>query len=76
MKIFTLKPAYEQYALSRAYVPEHIPVLMETISGATTFLAEDYLGFTKDNWLIFVGYPLKILFDQAQCNHLIARAKR
>lgn len=67
-------PSSERYALARAYVPEHIPALMATISQATPFLVEDYLGFAKDNWVIFVGYPLETPFNAAQCDQRIARA--
>jgi hypothetical protein len=63
----------EQYALAHAYVPEHIPALMATISHAVSFLVEDYLGFTKDNWVIFVGYPLVNRFDSARCNEIVAQ---
>jgi hypothetical protein len=64
----------EQYALAHAYVPEHIPALMATISQAAPFLIEDYLGFAKDNWIIFVGYPLETPFEAAQCDQCITRA--
>lgn len=64
----------EQYILTHAYVPEHIPALMTAISQAAPFLVEDYLGFAKDNWVIFVGYPLETPFDAAQCDQRIARA--
>ncbi len=66
--------AGELYALTHAYVPEHIPALMTTISQAEPFLIEDYLGFAKDNWVIFVGYPLETPFDAAQCDQRVARA--
>ena len=66
-------PADERYALARAYVPEHIPSLMATISRAAPFLVEDYLGFAKDNWVIFVGYPLAQEFSAEQCDETIAR---
>lgn len=67
-------PPNEQYALAHAYVPEHIPSLMTAISQATPFLVEDYLGFAKDNWVIFVGYPLETPFDATRCDQSIARA--
>ncbi|MBN1454416.1 MAG: hypothetical protein JW963_25590 [Anaerolineales bacterium] len=67
-------PSRERYALSRAYVPEHIPALMATVSRAAPFLIEDYLGYAKDNWVIFVGYPLETPFDPALCDERIARA--
>jgi hypothetical protein len=68
-----LGPGHECYALSRAYVPEHIPALMATVSHAVPFLIDDNLGFAKDNWVIFVGYPLETSFDPTTCDERIAR---
>jgi hypothetical protein len=48
----------EDYIREKAYVPEHVIPLMMGISQAEPFLQEDYLFFLKDNWMIFVGYPL------------------
>lgn len=48
----------EKYIFSKAYIPEHIPNLMVPISGGEPFLDEGYLCFAKENWLIFIGYPL------------------
>jgi len=69
---FPLTPVDERYALTQAYVPEQIPSLMATISHATAFLIEDYLGFAKDNWVIFVGYPLGTQFSASRCDELVA----
>lgn len=63
----------EHYALVNAYVPEQIPSLMTTISHAAPFFIEDYLGFAKDNWVIFVGYPFTARYDATHCDALIAR---
>ncbi|MEW5719104.1 MAG: hypothetical protein AB1817_10785 [Chloroflexota bacterium] len=71
----TFTPADERYARARAYVPEHIPSLMTTISRAAPFLIEDYLGFAKDNWVILVGYPLTQKFSAEQCDKIVARAR-
>jgi len=65
--------ADEQFALAHAYVPEHIPALMEKISRAAPLLLEDYLSFAKDNWIIFIGYPLTTSFDAIHCDEIIAR---
>jgi hypothetical protein len=46
------------YILSHAYVPEHIVDLMVLLSEGEPFLSKDYLSYRKDNWLIFIGYPL------------------
>ena len=48
----------EEYIREKAYVPEHVIPLMVGISQAEPFFEEDYLFFWKDNWMIFVGYPL------------------
>jgi hypothetical protein len=69
---FKLNPADERCALANAYVPEQIPSMMATISHAEPFLIEDYLGFAKDDWVIFVGYPLKAQFEADHCSKLVA----
>jgi len=56
--------AQEEYILKKAYVPEHIIRLMVGISGGEPFLAEDHVFFVKDQWLIFVGYPLDRDFQE------------
>jgi len=48
----------EEYILRQAYVPEHIPNLMVGVSKGEPYLIGDYVIFIKDDWLIFVGYPL------------------
>jgi hypothetical protein len=53
-----ITPKDEEYILARAYVPEQIISLMVLISKGEPFLIEDCLCYVKDNWLIFVGYPL------------------
>lgn len=43
-------------------MPEHIVSLMVLLSKGEPFLIEDYIYFKKDNWLIFIGYPLEQQF--------------
>jgi len=64
----------EGYISERAYIPEHILNLMVPISRGEPFLKEDYLGFVKDNWLIFVGYPLDGNFSQVRGERVLKRA--
>ena len=64
-------PDEEAYVLERAYVPEHIVSLMALISKGDSFLIEDHLGFTKDNWLILVGYPLDGNFSRERCERIL-----
>lgn len=42
----------------QAYLPEQLPVYVESISGAHPHLYGNYLCFTRKTHLIFVGYPL------------------
>jgi hypothetical protein len=42
----------------QAYLPEHLPVYVEAISGARPHLHGKYLCFTQKSHLIFIGYPL------------------
>jgi len=42
----------------RAYVPEHLPDYVEAISSAEAHLHDDCLCYTRNNHLIFIGYPL------------------
>ena len=54
-----LTPEQETYILTRAYVPEHIVELMTSVSGGEPFLIDDYFCCCKDDWVIFIGYPLQ-----------------
>jgi len=69
-----LSPEEEKYILEQAYVPEHIVNLMVPISKGEPFLAEEYLYFAHDNWLIFVGYPLDKAFSVARCEAVAQQA--
>jgi hypothetical protein len=59
-----LSPGEEEYILKNAKVPEHIPALMAGISQADLFLAGPFVCLAKDDWLIFVGYPLEGDFSE------------
>ncbi|HCC69332.1 MAG TPA: hypothetical protein DEP99_05540, partial [Nitrospiraceae bacterium] len=53
-----LSPEEERYILSKAYIPEHTPDLMVPISRGEISFNNGYIYFSKENWLIFIGYPL------------------
>jgi len=72
---FSLRSDDQDYVIRQAYVPEHIPDLMVAISEAEPFFVESYLGYAKDNWIIFVGYPLEGQFDAKKCITLVERIK-
>ena len=69
-----ITPQEEAYILERAYIPEHIINLMASISKGEPFLTEEHLGFVKDNWLIFVGYPLDGNFSQVRSERVMKQA--
>lgn len=53
----------ENYILTHAYVPEHVVGLITSLSAGEPFLIDDHFCCRKDDWLIFVGYPLQDRFD-------------
>jgi hypothetical protein len=69
-----ITPEDEEYILTRAYVPEHIVSLMVSISRGEPFFVDNHLGFVKDNWLIFVGYPLDENSSQDRCEKTLKQA--
>jgi len=69
-----ITPDEEGYILERAYIPEHILNLMVPISRGEPFLKEEHLGFVKDNWLIFVGYPLDGNVSQVRSESVLNQA--
>ncbi len=70
-----LNPINERFALAHACVPEQIPSLMAAISHAEPFFIEDHLCLAKDDWLIFIGYPLQAPFIASACDKLIKQVR-
>ncbi len=66
----------EESLLRKAYIPEHIPSLMVGISRGEPFILEDYLCLTKDEWLIFIGYPLETPFQDDNFIAVLEKARR
>jgi hypothetical protein len=69
-----ITPEEEAYVLTRASVPEHIVSLMTLISKGDPVLLDGHLGIVKDNWLIFIGYPLETNFLPDRCERIVQRA--
>ena len=59
-----ITPDQEKYILRNAQVPEHIPGLMVGISQADLFLVDSFICLAKEDWLIFIGYPLEGSFQE------------
>jgi hypothetical protein len=57
--------AEEEYVKERAYLPEHIPGYVRSVTGGEPFLLEPYLCYVAGEVLIFVAYPLNPSFDEA-----------
>lgn len=74
--VYPLNSGEVAYCEQRAYVPEHLPAMMAAISHAQPFMADAYLGFARQNWLIFVGYPLEGFFSAPTCQKAVAAAQR
>jgi hypothetical protein len=53
-----ITPDQEKYILTHAYVPEHTVGLMTHLSGGEGFLVDDFFFCRRDDWVVFVGYPL------------------
>jgi hypothetical protein len=49
----------KKYILAHAYVPEHTVGLMSSLSGGEGFLVNDFFFCRRDDWIVFVGYPLQ-----------------
>ena len=57
-----LTPEQENYILTHAYVPEHTVGLMTSLSGGEGYLVDDFFFCRRDDWIVFVGYPLQQKF--------------
>jgi len=66
-----ISPQQQHTILRHAYVPEHIVPLMVLISKAEPYLVDGFIYYAKDNWLIFVGYPLDRSISLNACDILL-----
>jgi hypothetical protein len=71
-----ISPDQQEYIRRKAYIPEHVTPLMVGVSGGEPFLADDYLLFRKDDWLIFIGYPLEKPFEEESFAAALERARK
>jgi hypothetical protein len=71
-----LTPEQETYILTHAYVPEHIVVLMTSLSGGEPFLIDDYFCCCRDDWVIFIGYPLRHEFALDEFEAVLEKVKK
>ena len=71
-----LTPQEENYILTHAYVPEHVVGLITCLSAGEPFLIDDYLCCRKDDWIIFIGYPMQSRFDPLIFESVLEKIKR
>ena len=71
-----LTPEQETYILTHAYVPEHIVVLMTSLSGGEPFLIDDYFCCCRADWVIFIGYPLQHEFAFDEFEAVLGKVKK
>jgi len=64
----------QDYIEDYAYVPEHIPHYVTTISQTEPFLLGDFLAYAKKGHLILVGYPLKEPFEEKRLGRALEDA--
>ncbi len=69
-----ITPEEEKYILKNSKVPEHIPALMVGISEAVPFLISDFFCLAKEDWLVFIGYPLEGQFSADAFSLALERA--
>lgn len=53
-----LNSEQRSWVYQHAYLPEHLPGYVESISGAKPHLYSNFLCFSRKRHLIFIGYPL------------------
>ncbi len=56
--LFLMDAQERKSIVERATVPEHGLSLMQSVSGGEPVLAEDFLCFVRNDWIVVVGYPL------------------
>jgi hypothetical protein len=66
-----ISPENEEYILRHAYVPEHVISLMVLISKAEPFLTDEFVYYTKDDWVIFIGYPFDRTVTLERCDYAL-----
>jgi hypothetical protein len=71
-----LTPEQETYILNNAYIPEHTVVLMTYLSGGEAFLIDDYFCCCRDDWVIFIGYPLQREFACDEFEAVLEKIKK
>ncbi len=65
----------ENYILTHAYVPEHTVGLMTNLSGGVGYLLDDFFFCRRNDWIVFVGYPLQKKFALDQFEKVLEKIR-
>ena len=63
----------QEYVREQGYVPEHVVRYATGISEGEPFLFDDFLVYARKSYLIFVGYPLKGVFDEGTMRQVLEK---
>jgi hypothetical protein len=66
----------EKYILRHAYIPEHTVGLMTSLSGGEGFLVDDFFLCRRDDWIVFVGYPLQVEFTSHKFEMVLEKIRK
>jgi len=66
--------ADQTHIYAHAYMPEHLPAYVTAVSGAEPYLFSAYVGYKKDDLLVFIGYPLGEDFEEKRMKKALDRA--
>jgi hypothetical protein len=69
-----ITPQEENFLAHHAYVPEHLPGYGRAFSGGDPFLLEGYLGYLREETLVWVGYPLEEAFQEEKMKSALEAA--
>lgn len=61
----------KDYIKTYAYIPEHLPDYVVSISQSEPFLFDDYIFYFKNSHLIFIGYPLGKIHHKEQTQRIL-----
>ena len=71
-----ITPEQEKYILTHAYIPEHTVGLMTSLSGGEGFLVDDFFLCRRDDWIVFVGYPLQAEFTLDKLETVLEKIRK
>jgi len=65
---------YSNFIYNNAYIPEHIYTYVQGISDVDAYFSMPYVCYFKEGLLIFVGYPLKDIYNLSSLKVILNEA--